>query len=306
MSRWQSRDEGSSSRSASTGPTAQGEGRRPDQGQELGRIDSAPEQNNRVRQRTPVVSTPEPRQPYRDRHRTYMLRDSEIQLLTDIGKFRVLDVKDLEQFLYRGEEEKLEIDLGNLRRQHLILERQIPQHDAQPRHLFVLTKEARHLLVATKAVPKEQALYQGFTKAREANHDADLYKLYQHGLEKARSDGANNIRVILDSELKRILYRDLARADAQGAGEERSAIAEQHGLRVVRDSIPVPDLRLEYETANGETARLDLELATEHYRFRNIARKVLAGFSIYARSQDAQNLRRVLDQKDITAEILNL
>ncbi len=306
MSRWQSRDELSPSRSASTSQTAQGEGRRPDQGQELSRSDSAPEQNNDVAERTPVVSTPGPRQPYRDRHRTYMLRVSEMQLLTDIGKFRALDVKDLEQFLYSGEEKQMGADLGNLRRQHLILEREIPQHDAQPRHLFALTKEGKHLLVATKSVPKEQVLYHGFTKTREANHDADLYKLYQRGLEKARSEGGKNIRVILDSELKRSLYRDLARVDAQGLGEERSAIAERHGLRVVRDTIPVPDLRLEYETADGEPARLDLELATEHYRFRNIARKALAGFAIYARSAEAQNLRRILDQREITAEILNL
>jgi hypothetical protein len=306
MSRWQLRDEGSPSRSASTSPTAQGEGRRRDQGQELGRSDSAPEQNNDVAERTPVVSTPGPRQPYRDRHRTYMLRVSEMQLLTDIGKFRALDVKDLEQFLYSGEEKQMEADLGNLRRQHLILEREIPQHHAQPRHLFALTKEGKHLLVATKSVPKEQVLYHGFTKTREANHDADLYKLYQRGLEEARSEGGKSIRVILDSELKRILYRDLARADAQGLGEERSAIAERHGLRIVRDTIPVPDLRLEYETADGGPARLDLELATEHYRFRNIARKVLAGFAIYARSAEAQNLRRILDQREITAEILNL
>jgi len=32
------------------------------------------------------------------------------------------------------------------------------------------------------------------------------------------------------------------------------------------------------------------ELATEHYRFRNIARNVLAGFSIYPRSQEAHKL----------------
>ena len=75
--------------------------------------------------------------------------------------------------------------------------------------------------------------------------------------------------------------------DEQGSGEAKSDIAERHGLRVVRGTIPVPDLRIEYETADGEPARLDLELATEHYRFRNIAQKVRAGFSIYARSQDA-------------------
>ena len=74
----------------------------------------------------------------------------------------------------------------------------------------------------------------------------------------------------------------------------------------MRGKIPVPDLRIEYETPDQETARVDLELATEHYRFRNIAQKVRAGFSIYARAQDVSNLRRVLDQRELTAEILSL
>ena len=53
-------------------------------------------------------------------------------------------------------------------------------------------------------------------------------------------------------------------------------------------------------------ARVDLELATEHYRGRNLAEKVHAGFSIYAHAQDAAGLRRVLDQRELTAEILSL
>jgi hypothetical protein len=55
-----------------------------------------------------------------------------------------------------------------------------------------------------------------------------------------------------------------------------------------------------------ELARIDLELATEHYRFKNIAQKTHVGFAIYARAQDACHLRRVLEQREITAEILNL
>ena len=51
---------------------------------------------------------------------------------------------------------------------------------------------------------------------------------------------------------------------------------------------------------------MDLELATSHYRGRNLAEKVRAGFSIYARAEDASKLRRVLDQRELTAEILSL
>ena len=63
--------------------------------------------------------------------------------------------------------------------------------------------------------------------------------------------------------------------------------------------IPLPDLRIEYETREGEMARVDLELATEHYRGRNLAEKVRAGFSIYAHAQDAAGLRACLDQEEL-------
>jgi len=47
-------------------------------------------------------------------------------------------------------------------------------------------------------------------------------------------------------------------------------------------------------------------LATGHYRGRNLAEKVRAGLSIYAHAEDASKLRRVLDQQELTAEILAL
>src|ERR1700687_1843854 len=66
------------------------------------------------------------------------------------------------------------------------------------------------------------------------------------------------------------------------------------------------DIRIEYEARDGERARVDLELATSHYRGGNLAEKVRAGFSIYAHAEDALKLRRVLDQHKLTAEILSL
>jgi len=302
MSRWRSHEE--DGQPDNTLPTRV-EVPQPEE-RELSRAGTEDDQNRQLQAQPLDVPAPEPRKPYGDRGRTYMLRASEIQVMTEVGKFRALSAKDIEEFLYGGDKSRMGADLTSLRKQHLVLEREIPQHEGQPRRLVALTKEGRHLLVSTNRIQEGQALYHGFTKLREADHDADLYRLYQRGLEKANQDGAKNIRVILDSELKRILYRDLARAGETGLEEARSAVAEKHGLRVVRNTIPVPDLRIEYETVSGESARLDLELATEHYRFKNIARKVLAGFSIYARSQNAHNLRRVLDQREITAEILNL
>jgi len=51
-------------------------------------------------------------------------------------------------------------------------------------------------------------------------------------------------------------------------------------VRAANDVSQIPDLRIEYEGRDGDMARVDLELATEHYRGSNLAEKVRAGFSL--------------------------
>src|SRR5205807_1385267 len=99
---------------------------------------------------------------------------------------------------------------------------------------------------------------------------------------------------------------DLARAKRNQNSPDAAAIAERHGLKLIRRKIPVPDLRIEYQTQEHEQARVDLELATEHYRFRNLAQKVAAGFSMYARADELSNLRRVMDERELVAQIMSL
>jgi hypothetical protein len=53
-------------------------------------------------------------------------------------------------------------------------------------------------------------------------------------------------------------------------------------------------------------ARVDLELVTEHYHRSSMVDKAAAGFSLYTRRGEADRLRRVLDQLELTAEILSL
>ena len=118
---------------------------------------------------------------------------------------------------------------------------------------------------------------------------------------RIEAKGGRNLRVILDYELKRKINREMARLGP----EARPEIAARHGLQVVRNKIPVPDLRIEYQTRE-DAARVNLELVTEHYRGRNVADKVHAGFSLYTPRGEADHLRRVLDQRELTAEILSL
>jgi hypothetical protein len=113
--------------------------------------------------------------------------------------------------------------------------------------------------------------------------------------------------VLLDYELKRNLNRDLALLGQEKDDPERkSQVAEKHQLQVVNGKIPIPDLRVEYETPELELRHVDLELATRDYRPRGMAEKASAGFSLYGRSEDTARLRRVLDEREITARILTL
>jgi hypothetical protein len=107
--------------------------------------------------------------------------------------------------------------------------------------------------------------------------------------------------------LKKRIYHDLGKLGPdRTSAESKRTVAERQGLQMVRGKIPLPDVRIEYDTPAGERARVDIELVTSHYRGRHLAEKVCAGFSIYAHASDVSNLRLVLDQRELTAEILSL
>jgi len=227
--------------------------------------------------------------------------------MVELGKFRAVAKEDLAEFVYGGNNDRMRPDVENLFRQGLVEMKSIPHEEMGCRRLLTLTKNGHRFLTQTQAAGKGPALYYGFTKPREAHHDADLYRLYQKAAAEIESQGGRNLRVILDYELKKRVYHDLAKLgqDRTSAQNKRN-VAEQHGLQVVHGKIPVPDVRIEYEMREGERARVDLELATGHYRGRNLAEKVLAGFSLYAHADDISKLRRILDQRELTAEILSL
>jgi hypothetical protein len=250
----------------------------------------------------PEVRFDESRGTLYDRDRGYRLRNSEIRTLVDLGKFRVVAAEDLADHAYGAQREEMENDLRNLLRQGLVRKGTFEGPENTPRQMLTLTKRGQRLVRANVLVPREQAIYSGFVKPREANHDADLYKLHNKEVARILKEGGRNPRVVLDFELKRKINRDIVKLGRAA----RPEIAARHGLRVVRGRIPVPDVRIEYEKPSGEMARVDLELVTEHYRGRSLADKVKAGFSLYTPRGEGDRLRRVLDGQELTAEILSL
>ena len=249
------------------------------------------------------------RSQYAGRDRTYALRPSEIHTLAEVGKFRVVGVDDLASLAYNGGRDRVQSDLRNLARQGLVEQRGTSPLKKESRRVLTLTDQGQRLIRRHGFVPEDQAIYSGLVKPKEAEHDADLYRMYHKAADEIERKGGKVLGVQLDYELKEKLYQRLGRAQARGQGETKrlkETFARDLNLPVVRGKVSFPDLRIEYATQENEIERIDLELATRHYHAGHIAEKARAGFQLYARPQDAAGLRRVRDEHEITAAILSL
>lgn len=249
-----------------------------------------------------------PRRVERDRERAFQVRDSEIKTLAEIGTFRTLAVEDLTRYRYSGNGDQSQNEVRNLTRQGLIRVR-----TAHPKRAvyLALTREGQKFLRRHRpeGVDPRQVFYARFVKPREMKHDAALYRLYQEATHRIKSDGGKTNRVVLDFELKKSINAKMAKLSAFPEAEQerrRQEIAEEHGLKVVDDKIPLPDLRIEYETAEREQTKVDLELATSDYRRENLASKIRAGFAIFALREDAAPLRRAIGDPELTRDILSI
>jgi hypothetical protein len=256
---------------------------------------------------TPLLERDDTPRAYGVRERSFLLRESELQALGELGKFRVIAASDLARHAYAGDNSRMERDLGRLKRQSLVSDQTLEISGKKTLRAMSLTKTGRRLLKQTGRLPEEQVVYHGLVKPREAKHDADLYRLYYNEAARIERNGGQPLRVILDFELKRNLNRSrVALGPEKNNPEELDRLAKTHGLSVVDGKIPIPDLRIEYQTEAGEVRHVDLELATRHYRPAGLAAKAKAGFSLYSFRKDAPRLRRILNDRELTAGILAL
>jgi hypothetical protein len=247
---------------------------------------------------------------FRNRDKRYELRDSEIHLLSEAGKFRVVAQYDLAEFAYNGDRRRVERDIENLQRQGLAEVKTILGTEQNPIEVVILTNEGNRLLRQGGILEPGQRTYHGLKKPNEAAHDADLYRLYHKVSDEIESRGGRVVGVRLDYELKDELYSRIARASKSRQQTQhaiREEMAKSFHLKVVDGKIPIPDLRIEYVNENdGQLQRRDLELATDHYRPRGLSEKARAGFQVYARTEDTSRLRSVRDREELMTTILRM
>lgn len=321
--KWSARDSFGFGRGTSAGRGGSGSSqsrRRLEQFREIesnfDRLEARRNEQRAVNHPGPTRDTQEPgrnqgleREEYEERDRTYSLRPSEIHTLTEVAKFRVVRADDVAKFPYNDDRPRMESDLRNLVEQGLLERHATSVFKKESQQVLTVTKSGHRLIQRHHFVPEDQAIYSGFVKPKEADHDAALYRVYQKAAEEIERKGGKVLRIQLDYELKEKLYRKLGRAQAKDKSEAfhlKHAYAQQLHLPVVNGKVSFPDVRIEYANQDMEIARVDLELATGHYHAGHLAEKASAGFQIYARSEDAAGLRRVRDDREIMTSILSL
>ncbi len=274
-----------------------------------GTSESSPEETQRTPwpERDSTRTPADRRQQYTDRGWTYSLRDSELEAMGEIGRFRTVDIQDLARFAYHGDQARMKYDLENLRKQGLIEEKTFFRAHNSTRRMVTLTEQGYRMARKKSSLSERQRIYHGFVKPREIEHDADLYKVYQRAVKDIREKGGRVLRVRLDFELKEVINR--AKEAASRLPEEERAtvlktVANDNGLSARGFKIHLPDIQVEYETREGTVQRENLELLSRNYREEGIRGKAAAGFKIYARTGEANRIRRALQDTGLMREVL--
>jgi DNA-binding MarR family transcriptional regulator len=221
----------------------------------------------------------------------YQLRGSESRTLDTLGTFRVVLTRDLVADIYTGDTRRFAQDLRSLQAQGLVARRTFASDRmGHSQAMLTLTDAGRDLLETHRASSRfspdsGRPVYAGWGKPRELVHDASLYRMFQLEAERIANAGGTIQRVVLDDELKRQLY-GIVNAETQLSAASRQArlieLAHTFEVPVVDGHVQLPDVRIEYETPSGEQARVDLELATDHYHAGHLAAKQRAGFTLYS------------------------
>ena len=223
-----------------------------------------------------------------ERGHDYDLRGSEVRALATIGAFRVVAVDDLRDERGRS----LDIWQGDLERLKTagLVQIVAPLDRSERTSAVTLTDHGRQLLEHHRNTDREphQRYYAGVLRARELSHDTQLFRAYVKSAERLCAEGARIQRVVLDYELKReyqqfLQARNRDRSDSDGrpdrSREEVQRWADEHRLPVLEDRVQFPDVRIEYERADGRRDIEDVEVTTPHYRGAHAAAKARAGFT---------------------------
>jgi DNA-binding transcriptional ArsR family regulator len=246
------------------------------------------------------------------------LRPQEIKALSEVGRFRVVAVRDLAETVYGSDRSALERDIRYLEEKGIVSLRSVnARRDGswqEPERIQVvtLTRPGTKIVRQAGSLRPDQQLYAGLVKPREVEHDTQIYRAYLKEMERIENLGGSNPRVILDFEIKhnvqRALYAQRKADPERDLNEIKQQVANELSLPYVDNQIQIPDARIQYDVDQGSRlGSSDIEVVTGAYRPGHLRSKAQAGFRLYAASRDRARLgREIEDEHHMLRAILDL
>jgi hypothetical protein len=186
-----------------------------------------------------------------ERQNLYELNREDSLMLATIGAFRVVRERDLEDF------PDAEQTLEHLREEGLVESVQIGAGERAD----VLTADGLSVLEANRGDRGEnarsdrdddrQAFYAGVSRARELQHDSDLFRAYRQVEKELREQGADVQRIVLEVDLRReyqqwLQEHNCGRSNSDGRPDRDEAREGVLGSRarpsLLRRARPLPRL----------------------------------------------------------------
>jgi hypothetical protein len=252
------------------------------------------------------------------------LRPEERKTMLELGRFRIIRTDDLADAVYNGKPRKLREDLSYLRSKGLVTTRHINlRRDGKRRHIdrvevATLTKDGRAWLRKSGEIPAGHAVYAGFVKPREMEHDSLIYRAYRKEAEKITDQGGTNLRVKLDFEIKadvqKAIHAERKADPTRDMAEIKERVAKQRELPFVDGRIQIPDARIEFDRKldndqdqGSRTGHEDIEVLTAAYRPGHLRVKAQAGFRAYAAGADRASITaKIEDEHYMMRDVLDL
>ena len=249
--------------------------------------------------------------------------------MLEVGRFRVIRTRDLAETIYDGKQRKLDEDLrylkskGLIETRHINLRRDGTRRQIDRVEVATLTRDGRAWLKKSGDVPKDQTVYYGFVKPREIEHDSLVYRAYRDASQRIERDGASNLRVKLDFEIKADVQKHIYRArradPKRDMSEIKEEVAAKHSLPFVNGGIQIPDARIEFDKKTDDVqgqepdrgsrtgGHEDIEVLTAAYRRGHLRAKAKAGFRAYASSADRSSITaKIEDEHQMMRDIFDL
>ena len=228
--------------------------------------------------------------------------------LADIRIYGAVSVRDLAEAHFGGHPYTTRRAVNAWTREGLAKESTAKGPKGRPFKVLTLTRKgaaAIRDLAAAQGLDPGQHIRSAARLLQHAQlaHDTAIYRACGRERQRLLERGAAIRRVRLDSELKSAVARKSesarARDGRRAADAERHRAAGELGLPIDEQGrVLYPDAQIEYTDAEGRSGRVNIEVASGHYRQGSVRAKAAAGFRMHANGPAGARVLRALGCED--------